>query len=175
MDREERERYWERNTVRKLVARPAGSGTARSVGRFGMPVDFGAAPKAVAVALGSFAALGTVTALWENPVFFRMTPAGGFEIVLLAALSLLLGLYFAMPRQACAGRQAGVGSVLTFLGIACPVCNQILLLVFGSELLLVYFEPIRVYVAAAGVLVTGVAVWMKWATVALPAAREESR
>lgn len=141
--------------------------------RFGMPVDLGAALMAAAVALGSFVALGTVAALWENPIFIRMTPAGGFEIILLAALSLLLGLYYAMPRRACAGGRVGVGSVLTFLGIACPVCNKILLFAFGSELLLVYFEPIRVYVAAAGVLVAGAAVWVKWASTASPAPQEE--
>ncbi len=39
--------------------------------------------KGLAVALGSFVALGTVAALWENPLFVRMTPAGDLEVVLL--------------------------------------------------------------------------------------------
>jgi len=96
------------------------------------------------------------------PFFIRMTPAGTAEIGLLAGQSVLLGLYFTIPRGSCAAPQAGVGSLFAFLGVACPVCNKILLFVFGSELLLVYFEPVRVYVALAGFLLTGLAVWLKW-------------
>ena len=129
---------------------------------FSMPVKGKALITAVAVATGTFLALGTVTALWENPLFIRMTPAGTVEIALLAGQSILLGLYFSIPRTACAARQAGAGSILIFLGIACPVCNKILLFVVGSELLLFYFEPVRVYVALAGFLITGLAVWLKW-------------
>lgn len=109
------------------------------------------------VALGSFALLGTVAALWPNPLFVRMTPAGGWEIALLAATSLLFGVYAAIRRPACSVTGAGAGGVLAFLGVACPVCNKILLLAFGSELLLAYFEPVRLYVAAAGALLVG---WM---------------
>jgi hypothetical protein len=55
---------------------------------------------------------------------------------------------------------AGGGSVIGFIGIACPVCNKVLLLLFGGELLLTYFEPIRIYVALAGTLMlAGVLAW----------------
>ncbi len=47
--------------------------------------------KGLAVALGSFVVLGTVAALWDNPLFVRMTPAGDLEVVLLGLLSVLLG------------------------------------------------------------------------------------
>lgn len=113
--------------------------------------------KGAAVALLAFLGLDTVSALWSNPLFMRKTPAGGWEIELLGALSMLFGLYVAIRRPACAGRTAGVGGVLGFLGIACPVCNKILLL-FGGELLLTYFEPVRLYVAAAGTAILAVAV-----------------
>lgn len=114
--------------------------------------------KGAAVALLAFLGLDTVSALWSNPLFMRKTPAGGWEIELLGALSMLFGLYVAIRRPACAGRTAGVGGVLGFLGIACPVCNKILLLLFGGELLLTYFEPVRLYVAAAGTAILAVAV-----------------
>ena len=114
--------------------------------------------KGVAVALLAFGGLGTVSALWSNPLFMRMTAVGGWEIALLGALSMLFGLYVAIRRPACADRTAGAGGILGFVGVACPVCNKILLLLFGGELLLTYFEPVRLYVAAAGTAILAVAV-----------------
>jgi hypothetical protein len=118
--------------------------------------------KGAAVALLTFGSLGTVSALWNNPWFIRMTPAGGWEIGLLGALSILSGFYLAIRRPACADRTAGAGGVIGFLGIACPVCNKILLLLFGGELLLTYFEPIRLYVAAAGAGLLAGAIVLEW-------------
>ncbi len=100
-----------------------------------------------------FAMAGTISALWPNPLFVRMTPAGGFEIFLLLAMSAFFGAYIAVRRPACSTRLAYGGGFLGFLGVACPVCNKLLLLLFGSELLLVYFEPVRIYVAFAGALI----------------------
>ena len=119
--------------------------------------------KGLAAALGSFIALGTVAALWENPLFVRMTPAGNIEVVLLGLLSVLLGTYVAIRRPFCSAKTASAGGVLGFVGVACPVCNKILLLLFGGDLLLTYFEPVRVYVAAAGVLAVAAAVAREWA------------
>ncbi len=121
--------------------------------------------KGVAFALGSFIALGTVAALWENPLFVRMTPAGDFEIVLLGLLSVLLGTYVAIRRPLCSAKTAGVGGVLGFIGVACPVCNKVLLLLFGGDLLLTYFEPVRVYVATVGVLAVAAAAAREWVLV----------
>jgi hypothetical protein len=116
----------------------------------------------LAVALASFTALGTMAALWENPIFIRMTPAGDLEIVLLGMLSLLLGVYVGIRRPFCSVKTVTTGGVLGFIGVACPVCNKILLLLFGGELLLTYFEPVRIYVAALGVLLAGAAVMHEW-------------
>ncbi len=115
------------------------------------------AMRAVAAALAGFLAFGTVTALWPNPLFARMTPVQGFEIWMLVLQSALIGLYVAGRRPHCSVRRAGIGSVVAFLGIACPTCNKILLLLFGSGLLLEYFEPVRIYVAGAGVILTALA------------------
>lgn len=166
------------------AARPGVGNGADYIGKIDAPKgtsgmrisgEFKAVVKAAAIAAATFVGLGTVAALWQNPLFIRMTPAGAAEIALLAVQSVLLGVYFSMPRRACAGRQAGVGSVLAFLGIACPVCNKMLLFVFGSELLLVYFEPVRIHVVAAGIMVTAAAVWIRWRRVRSPNCRGKER
>lgn len=133
--------------------------------------------KGTAVTAASFAGLGTVSALWNNPFFIRMTPAGGWEVGLLAALSLLLGAYIGIRRPTCSAKAAGAGSILGFLGIACPVCNKVLLLLFGGELLLTYFEPVRVYVSAVGVITALAALLREWMTVrkAAEATTEDAR
>lgn len=118
--------------------------------------------KAAMVAVLVFAALGTVAALWENPWFVRMTPAGYGEVVLLVMLAALSGAYVAIRRPFCSNTTVGTGGVLGFVGIACPVCNKVLLFLFGGDLLLSYFEPVRIYVAAAGVLLAGWAVIGEW-------------
>ncbi len=118
--------------------------------------------KGLAVALASFIGFGTVTALWENPLFIRMTPAGELEIVLLTLLSVLLGVYVAIRRPFCSVKTATASGIIGFVGFACPVCNKILLLLFGGELLLTYFEPVRIYVAGAGVLLAAAATLREW-------------
>ncbi len=125
-------------------------------------IDLRSIAMGIGVAGLSFVVLGTVSALWENPLFIRMTPVGGFEIAFLAALSVLLGVYVAIRRPACSVKLAGSGGVLGFLGVACPVCNKVLLLLFGGELLLTYYEPVRIYVAALGVAVAALAVGREW-------------
>ena len=116
--------------------------------------------RGVTVATAMFAALGTAAALWENPLFMRMTPTGGFEITALLLQSLLAGLYVGLPTR-CGVRTAGAGGVIGFLGIACPVCNKILMILFGSTLLLEYYEPARLYLALGGVALLAIAIWLK--------------
>lgn len=119
--------------------------------------------RGVAAAAAMFVVLGTVAALWTNPLFTRMTPAGGFEIALLLLQSVLAGAYVGLPQSPCGKRTAGAGAIIGFLGIACPVCNKVLVLLIGSALLLEYFEPVRLYVALAGAALLALAVWLKLA------------
>ncbi len=112
----------------------------------------------------AFGALGTVSALWENPLFVRMEPAQGFEIPLLGVLAALTGAYVAVRRPACSANKATAVGVLGFIGIACPVCNKILLLIFGGELLMTYFEPVRIYVTLLSIALMA---WLVWREVKL--------
>ena len=112
--------------------------------------------KGILAAAANFVALGTVSALWANPFFVRMTPVGSWEIFTLLAISLLLGLFIVVRRPFCSARSAGAGGIIGFLGIACPICNKLLLFLFGGEFLLTYFEPLRPYVALAGAVLLAV-------------------
>jgi hypothetical protein len=118
--------------------------------------------RGVIIAVGAFVVLGTVAALWENPFFIRMTPTSGYETGLLAMQALLLGVYTVIPVQACATKIASAGGIANFVGIACPICNKLLMIVFGANALLTYLEPMRIYLAAGGVLITGLAVLIRW-------------
>ena len=142
--------------------RPSARGREATAAQRFLPASRMDWAKGVAAALVSFALLGTVAALWDNPFFVRMTAAGGWEIGLLAIMSVLTGLFVAIRRSACGTRQVGAGCVIGFLGIACPVCNKILLFLFGGELLLTYFEPVRIYVAAAGTVLILAAILAEW-------------
>lgn len=126
-------------------------------------VTAGGLARGAATAAAMFVVLGTLAALWNNPLFMRMTPAGGFEVGLLLLQSLLAGVYVGLPQSPCGKRTAGAGAVIGFLGVACPVCNKVLVLLIGSALLLEYFEPVRLHVALAGAALLALAVWLKLA------------
>lgn len=106
------------------------------------------------VGAATFAVGGTVTAVWPNPLFSRMTPVGRWEWILLALEAVTLGLFVAVRRAACPTGAATTGGVLAFLGVACPVCNKLLVLVFGASFLLAYFEPIRLPLGLIGLAIS---------------------
>lgn len=111
-----------------------------------------------------FAVLGTVSAIWANQFFIRMTPVQGFEIPMLALLAALSGAFVALRRPVCAAKRATGAGILGFLGIACPVCNKILLLIFGGEVLMAYFEPVRIYVTLLSIALMA---WLVWREIRL--------
>jgi hypothetical protein len=114
------------------------------------------------VGLFLFAGLGTVTAVWANPFFVRMTAVGPWEFAATALTGLLGGLTAALWVPRCRLRTPGTGGVASFLGIACPSCNKVLMLIFGGPALLAWFDPIRPYLAAAGVIVMAFAAASAW-------------
>jgi hypothetical protein len=62
-----------------------------------------------------FVMMGTLTALWQNPYFIRMTPVTGLDYLILSLESMLIGLFFGIPTPRCASKKAGIGGVFEFL------------------------------------------------------------
>ena len=100
-----------------------------------------------------FAILGTVTAVWINPFFVRMTPVGLWELGATTLTATLAGVIVGLWGPQCRLRTSGAGGVASFLGIACPTCNKVLMLIFGGPALLAWFDPVRPYLAVAGVII----------------------
>ncbi|MEJ6783400.1 hypothetical protein [Aminobacter sp. Piv2-1] len=137
-----------------MNARIIALGRGTAIGWHGRAILKGAAAAAL-----TFAALGTVSALWDNPFFVRMTAVAGWELPALVVMSALSGLYIAVRRPVCSVRRAGIGGVTGFIGIACPTCNKILMLLFGGEFLLMWFDPIRPLISALGIALLAIASW----------------
>ena len=114
------------------------------------------------IASAAFLLLGTITALWNNSFFIRMTEVNGWDYIILSFESLLIGLFFGIRAPHCATKKAGIGGILGFVGFGCSVCNKILLLLFGSSFLLSYFEPVRHYAGALGLLLFSYALIQRW-------------
>lgn len=103
--------------------------------------------------LAVITALGTVTAVWINPFFERMTPVGPWELGATILTAILAGVNVGLWVPQCRMRTSGAGGVASFLGIACPTCNKVLMLIFGGPALLAWFDPVRPYLAVAGVII----------------------
>ena len=114
------------------------------------------------IASAAFLLLGTITALWNNSFFIRMTEVNGGDYIILSFESLLIGLFFGIRAPHCATKKAGIGGALGFVGFGCPVCNKILLLLFGSNFLLSYFEPVRYFAGTLGLLLFSYALIQRW-------------
>ena len=114
------------------------------------------------VAVLTFAATGTITAVWANPFFTRMTAVGWWELPALFVVALLAGVFTAIRTPACGAKRAGLGGFASFLGIACPTCNKILMLIFGGEALLRWFDPVRPAVTVIGMGLLMFAIRTEW-------------
>jgi peptidoglycan/LPS O-acetylase OafA/YrhL len=114
------------------------------------------------VALALFVVVGSVSAVWANPFFTRMTPVGTWELAATAMLAALAGVTSAFWVSRCRMRAPGSGGIVGFLGIACPICNKVLMLIFGGPALLAWFDPVRPVLTVFGILVMGYAAFRSW-------------
>ena len=104
------------------------------------------------IASSAFLLMGTMTALWSNPYFIRMTEENIWDYLILSVEALLIGLFFGILVPRCATKKTGIGGILGFFGFGCSACNKFLLLLFSSTFILTYFEPVRHCVGVLGIL-----------------------
>lgn len=112
---------------------------------------------AVMAGVAAYFLMGLPTAVIDNPVFGRAVAVTPWSTPVLIVSSVLVGLIMATyvnPLNAFDDRQmkmSGVGGLLSFFAIGCPVCNKVVLLALGTSGALNFFAPLQPILAIAGV------------------------
>lgn len=113
---------------------------------------------AIVGALGAYLVLGLPTAVIPNPVFGRAVEVTPWSVPVLALTSVFAGLLLAtyvrtenyLPEEKSL-KVGGIGSLLSFFAIGCPVCNKLVLIALGTSGAMSYFAPIQPFLAVFGV------------------------
>jgi hypothetical protein len=111
-------------------------------------------------------AIGLPTDVIPNPVFGRPVPVTWWSLPVLVLTSVLAGMlaatYVREPSVESAeldrpARAGGVGGLLAFFAIGCPVCNKVVLLALGTTGALELFAPVQPLLALLSVVVLALA------------------
>lgn len=114
--------------------------------------------RSAGVGVGVFLLFGAVTGLVPNPIYVRMIPSTPADYLFLVATSLFAGAFVyqrSLAADPVGDRFAAGGVVGGFLAFGCPICNAVLLALFGSSALMTYFDPLRPLLGAASVVLFG--------------------
>lgn len=108
--------------------------------------------------------VGLPTDVIPNPVFGRPVPVTAWSYPVLALTAVLGGLLAAtyvrvgpavdLDRP---GRVGGVGGLLSFFAVGCPVCNKLVVVALGTVGARRWFEPIQPALAALSLVLLAVA------------------
>ena len=111
----------------------------------------------LATAIG-LAVIGLTTAIFENWLFFRMTPVRTQDYVIWILSSMLIGLiigsYFVASSTGGDGKILS-GGLLSVFAVGCPTCNKLVVLWLGTTGALTFFAPLQLYIGIASVLLLG--------------------
>lgn len=114
--------------------------------------------------------IGLPTDVIPNPVFGRPVPVTWWSLPVLVITSVLAGLLLAtyvrepdvdpveMDRPARAG---GIGGLLAFFAVGCPVCNKLVLVALGTTGAMELFAPLQPILAVASTVLLAVALRMR--------------
>jgi len=118
----------------------------------------------VGAAAGFLLLFGIPTDLLPNPWFVRMIPPTTLDYVFFILSSLLLGIYVAIylhkRKTAKSCKTTYAGGIGSFLAFGCPICNKILVALFGATALMTYFDPYRPLLGIVSIALIGVAIYM---------------
>lgn len=125
---------------------------------------------AVAAAAVSAVVIGVATVLIPNSLFARDIPPVWWDYPVWILTSMLIGMLIAsyvrgtdVESEKRSGVLGGVGGMLGWFAVGCPVCNKIALLALGYTGALTYFAPLQPILAALSIilLVAGVIIRLK--------------
>lgn len=111
-------------------------------------------------------AVGIPTDVVPNPLFGRSVPVQGWNYPALAMSAVLTGILLATyiresadpsPRASADSRLGSFGGALSFFAVGCPVCNKLVLLLFGTSGALNYWAPVQPLVAVLSIALLAVA------------------
>ena len=107
----------------------------------------------------TFLVIGIPTDVVPNPLFGREIEVTPWALTVLALTSLLSGALLATYIQASPNKDdqasakfGGVGAVLTYFAIGCPVCNKVALIALGYTGAIQYFAPIQPYLGVLSIV-----------------------
>jgi ABC-type sugar transport system permease subunit len=125
---------------------------------------------AAVAAIITFLVVGLPTAVIENPVFGRSVEVTTWSMPVLVITSVLSGLlvatYFrndSITSEEKSLKIGGIGAVLSYLAVGCPVCNKLVLIALGSTGAIKYFAPVQPFLAWLGVILLAFAVQQRLA------------
>jgi hypothetical protein len=120
--------------------------------------------------------IGIPTVLIPNPVFGRQVPVHPWNYPVWIASSVLAGMLAATYVRRSRGiaestetddtsdapsRFGMVGGVPAWFAVGCPVCNKIALLALGYSGAIIWFAPVKPFLAAAALVTTAGALLMR--------------
>jgi hypothetical protein len=113
-----------------------------------------------------FLLFGIPTALIPTPWFSRMVGKTFLDYLFLIFSSILLGAYIGVHYyKKNTMKKCNVvttsGGVAGFLSFSCPVCNKILIILFGTTALMTYLEPYRPAIGFSSISILGLALYWR--------------
>lgn len=112
-----------------------------------------------------FLLFGIPTALIPTPFYTRMIEIKIIDYVFLSLTSVLLAIYItlAIAKRKKVERSKGYlafsGSLFGIFSFGCPICNVILVTVFGTTAIFTYFEPYRSWLGYVSVIMLSLAIY----------------
>ncbi len=124
----------------------------------------------LAVAVLFFVVVGLVTGALDTPVLERQTPLLAIDYPIWVVNAVLLGVLSGLSVYARSRRvtQTGTaifsGGFLAAFAVSCPLCNGLLVGLFGTAGVLNVIEPARPFINVATMLILTVLLIRRWRT-----------